>query len=204
MLVIEDFGICDPMYQPDILTAEEGRELLAIARQALEKFVRSEHVTKPEKYPQKFNDVYGVFCTLLKGGEIRGRGVVGLPYPLISLIDAAMSAVISAGHEDLRFTRVTADELSSIRIELSILTEPQKIDASHDSKILSSIIPGTDGLILVYGVYDAFLPPQAWGTLKEKEAFLNALCSQAGLEEEAWHDAEIQLYKFQAQILAED
>jgi hypothetical protein len=191
------------MYQPNILTVEEGQELLTIARSTLEKFVRNEQTSKPEKYAAKFNERYGVFCTLSKNNEIRGRGVVGLPYPVLSLIDAVMAAAISASHEDIQFRGVTADELSSIKIELSILTEPQKIDATHDSKILSSIIPGSDGLILSYGVYESFLPPHAWVTIKEKEQFLGQLCLQAGLEAEAWHDSEIQLYKFQAQIFAE-
>jgi AmmeMemoRadiSam system protein A len=190
-------------HQPSILTQGEGKELLSIARNTLEKFVRSERTVKPEKYPIKLNEKYGVFCTLLKDGEVRGRAAVGLPYPLLSLIDAAMQAVISASHEDLRFTRVTADELASVKIELSILTEPQKIDAMHDSKILSSIIPGTDGLVLSFGMYESFLMPQAWQAIQEKEKFLGTLCAQAGMDEEAWHDAEIQLYKFQAQVFRE-
>lgn len=192
------------MYQPSILTKEEGNELLAIARAALEKFVRNEQATKPEKYAIKFNEQYGIFCNLLKGGETRSRAVVGLPYPVVSVIDAVMAAVISASHEDLRFTRVLPNELSDIKIELSILTAPQKIDSTSDAKMLNSIIPGTDGLMLSYGMYEAFLPPQAWNTINEKEAFLNTLCMQAGLEADAWHDSEIQLYKFQAQIFAED
>lgn len=192
------------MYQPRIMTDEEGGELLRIARNVLSSFVRNEGVSKPSKYPEKFNEIHGIFCTILKDGQVRGRAVVGLPYPLVSVIDGVVEAIKTAAHEDLRFTRVTPDELDGVKIELSLLTEPQKIDASSNDKILSSIIPGTDGLMLAFGPYEAFLPPQAWTTIGDKEQFMNTLCSQAGIEEGAWRDAEISLYKFQAQVFREE
>jgi len=192
------------MYQPTILTEEEGRELLKIARSVLEKFVRKETIEKPKKYSNKFDEVHGILCTLKIDSKTCGQGVVGLPFPLLSLLDAAMSSVISAAHEDPRFQPLKSGELNDVKIELSILTEPQIIQARKNEDLPNHIVPNTDGLMLRYGVYESFLPPQAWATIKDGETFLDTLCVQAGIEKETWRESGVELYKFQAQIFEEE
>lgn len=187
---------CDSMYEPDILTAEEGKELLCIARKILERHVRGEH-TAVEEYNEKFREKHGVCCTLLKDGEKIGRAVSGLPFPLTTTIDALSQAVTSAAHN------VMTGELHDIKIELSILTDPRYISVKSNIDFLRHIIPGNDGVVLHYGVYESYLLPQDWAHIKEKEAFLERLCEEAGLEKESWKESDIELYNFQAQVFTE-
>ena len=192
------------MYQPDILTKEEGGELLKIARRAMESFVRNEHAPGSGDYPEKFRQLYGIFCELLKNNETRGSAVSGLPYPLLPIIDATITSVIASSHEDKRFPAITPDELGEIKIELSILTEPKYITVKNNLDYLHHIIPGTDGIVFRYGPYESFLPPQTWEKVKEKELFLEQLCLRAGASKESWKEPGAELYTFQAQVFREE
>lgn len=191
------------MYEPEILTRGEGKELLKISRHVLEKFVRNEHYASPKNYPGAFNKNYGILCMILKDNVVRGTGCSGLPHPLISIIDAAMHAVISASHENTK-EPISASELNDIKIELSILTEPQTIPINKPQNIFENIIPNIDGVMIRYGLYESFLPPQAWDILKDKEEFLSQLCIQAGLTKDMWKDSRAEFYKFQAQVFREE
>ena len=186
------------------MTKDDGKELLSIARSTLEKLVRREHTAKPAKYPISFNEKMGIFCAFYKNGKRRSRAVIGLPYPLMSLVDALTEAVKTAVTGDEKFPEITPDELAEVKIEISVLTEPQIIEAMYDAKILGNIAVGSDGLFLQFGMYESYLMPQAWEGTSSKEDFLSALCVKAGLDQDAWHDTEIHLYKFQAQSFREE
>ncbi|MBI3190723.1 AMMECR1 domain-containing protein [archaeon] len=171
------------MYEPDILNKEEGKELLDIARKTLERLARGEHIAVGD-YSEKFREKHGICCTLMKNGEKRGRAVSGLPFPLLTTIDAVVQAVNSAAHD------VSTDELGDIMIEISILTEPKYISVKSNIDFLRHIVPGNDGIVLHYGIYESYLLPQDWTKIKEKEAFLERLCEDAGLEKEAWKECQ--------------
>jgi uncharacterized protein (TIGR00296 family) len=183
----------------EILTNEEEKELLRIARNAMERAARKEMIGKPKNYPTAFNNNYGVLCVMRKGRELRGQTVVGFPASLFSLLDAALSAVTTLTSE----CNLLTHELNDIKIELSLLTEPELMRFSKNDEIPGLVNIG-DGLLLRYGIYEAFLPPQAWYELREKEKFLDALCEKAGLEKSAWREADLELYNFHAQVLKED
>jgi uncharacterized protein len=188
------------MYQADILNEEESRELLAIARRTLERFLRKEHVAKPEHYSEKLNQIYGVLCKLFKNGKEHSSAVVGLPFPLNSIIDATLSAVTSAAEHGF----VEPNELAELSIELTIMTEPELLEVMLPAeKYLKTIVPNADGIMLKYGVYESFLPPQAWDGVEDKEKFLELLCEKAGLSEGMWKEEGIEIYKFHVQMLKE-
>jgi uncharacterized protein len=188
------------MYQADILNGEEGSELLRVARNTLERFLRKEHVAKPEHYSDKLNAVFGVYCELLKNGQSLGSAVVGLPFPLTTIIDSAMAAVTAAAEH----CSLKPSDLAELRIELTILTEPELLEVMMPAeKYLKSIVPNADGIMLKYGVYESFLPPQAWAGVEDKEKFMETLCEKAGLSDGMWKEEGIEIYKFHVQLLKE-
>ena len=108
-----------------MLTLEEGKLLVKLARQAIETYlVKGEELTAP-KVSKKLREPKGVFVTLTKNDEL--RGCIGHPLPTLPLIDAVIDAAISSATRDPRFPSVTREELAVITIEVSVLTPPEVI-----------------------------------------------------------------------------
>jgi len=184
-----------------MLTSEEGKFLLKLARETIEKFVNNERIEKPPRYPKSLDEKRGIFCTITEDGDL--RGCIGLPYPIKPLIDALIDSSQSVC-EDPRFESLRGDELNKIKIEVSVLTEPKLITVEKPEQYLEKIRIGKDGLIIQSGPYSGLLLPQVasehnWGV----EEFLNYLCLKAGLLPNKWKDPEARIYKFQAQIFRE-
>lgn len=179
---------------------EEGAEALKIARESIEKYLRSGK--KLEIKGEKFEERRGVFVTLNKRGEL--RGCIGFPYPTQKLKDALVDAAISAATSDPRFSRVTLDEMSEITVEVTILTEPERIRL-RPVDLPKRIEIGRHGLIVKKGHQQGLLLPQVpveHGM--DEEEFLSHTCMKAGLFPDAWLDEDTELYRFEGQIFSEE
>jgi uncharacterized protein (TIGR00296 family) len=184
-----------------MISEEDGKFLLKLARETIEKFVKNEKLEKPYKYPKALDEKCGVFCTIVKNGNL--RGCIGIPYPIMPLIKATLSAAISACSEDPRFRPIREAELDKIKIEISVLTEPKLIEVKKPEEYLENIKISEDGLIIEYGPYSGLLLPQVATEYNwDAETFLNHLCMKAGLSEGMWREG-VKIYKFQAQIFKE-
>jgi len=140
----------------------------------------------------------GCFVTLTKNNEL--RGCIGFPYPFKPLGEAIVSAAKSAAFSDPRFPPLNEKELPEIKIEISILTLPEKIKAGPEN-----IKIGEDGLMCEYEGFGGLLLPQVATEHKlNSEQFLRALCEKAGLSLDAWQKDGFKLWKFQAKIIKED
>lgn len=174
-----------------MLSDEQGMFLLRLARRTVEDFVFKRKTQVPEHDPD-LDKKAGVFCTIHKNGRL--RGCIGLPYPVKPIIEAVVYASWSAC-EDPRFPILSKEELDDIKIELSILSQPQRIRVEEIRK--------GDGVILKYGDCSALFLPQVWKQLKSKEEFLTHLSLKAGLSPDMWKNPETEFYKFSVQILEE-
>ena len=185
-----------------MLTGEDGKFLLKLARKTIEKFVNNEKIEKPARYSKALDDKRGVFCTITENGEL--RGCIGLPYPLESIINAVISSAQSAC-EDPRFESLSEAELDKINIELSILTEPKLINIKKPGDYLKEINIGKDGLIIQCGPCSGLLLPQVATEYKwSAEEFLDNLCRKAGMLTKEWKNPETRIYRFHAQIFREN
>jgi len=185
-----------------LLTLEEGTRLVAIAREALDLYLRSGRVRRPD-LAGSLAEPRGVFCTLNAYPSRELRGCVGHPYPDRPLGEATVSAAIGAAH-DTRFPPLSWEELSDVTVEVSVLTSPVEVQVESHSEYPSAVEPGRDGLILRYGPLVGLLLPQVWESLPQPEEFLGALCYKAGIgRPDAWRDEEARLYRFRAQIFSE-
>ena len=60
-----------------------------------------------------------------------------------------------------------------------------------------------DGVIIQKGKAQATFLPQVWGQLPQPEEFLTHLCLKAGLAPNAWRQAGLNVFTYQAQYFDE-
>ncbi|MEM2097314.1 MAG: TIGR00296 family protein [Methanothrix sp.] len=183
-----------------MLTLEEGRRAVRLAREALTAYVKRKEIINPYLHGV-FDERRGVFVTLEKNGEL--RGCIGYPRAVLPLGRAIVDSAINAGTRDPRFPRVRPEELDDITIEVTVLTEPQVIDG--DKKTLPERVQiGRHGLIVTRGMCSGLLLPQVateYGF--DSVDFLCQTCLKAGLPVDAWLDDDTVVECFEAQIFSE-
>jgi len=169
---------------------------ITLAKQA----IASEFKGKKLRIPsyEDLKEKRGVFVTLKKHGEL--RGCIGFPYPSYPLGEAIILASKSAAFSDPRFAPLTEKEFLEVKIEISVLSLPEPIEASPENVNI-----GKDGLMCEYEGLGGLLLPQVpveqgWNS----EEFLRQLCYKAGLHPEAWKEKGFKLWKFTARIIKEE
>jgi AmmeMemoRadiSam system protein B/AmmeMemoRadiSam system protein A len=174
------------------LSPEEKKELLRLARSAIELYVRENRVLEFSTQNPKFQAKKGVFVTLKKKGNLRGCvGFIESPLPLSR---AVIETALYAACRDERFQPVSIHELDDLDIEISLLTPLEKIENPL------SIQVGKHGLVVVQGDRKGLLLPQVpvefnWS----KKTFLKQACLKAGLPPDAWK-SKADIYVFEADV----
>jgi AmmeMemoRadiSam system protein A len=144
--------------------------------------------TSPELLAER-----GVFVTLKKRGQL--RGCIGYVLPTKPLYLAVRDMAINSALRDPRFPPVTPAELSSLYIEISVMTPLQPVADPGE------VVVGEDGLVVeARGCSGLLLPQVAPEQGWDRERFLEGVCMKAGLPPDAylWEDAR--MHKFQARI----
>jgi len=141
----------------------------------------------------------GAFVTLTERGAL--RGCIGHMVADRELGAVVQEMAIAAARDDPRFAPVSREELPSLALEISVLSEPTRLAAPVDA---ARIVPGRDGLIVRREDLVALLLPQVapeyhWGP----EAFLGAACRKAGLRPDAWREPGTEVFTFQADVFGE-
>ena len=189
------------------LNQGEGEFLVRLARRAITEYLeKRRRIKPPENTPKKLWEKCGVFVTLnaLRRGRRELRGCIGIPYPIMPLVEAVIEAAISSAVSDPRFPRVTLEELREILIEVSVLTPPEIIKVKKPTDYPSKIKVGRDGLIIKRGLFSGLLLPQVpveWGW--DAEEFISQCCIKAGLTPDCWLMENTEVYKFTAIIFEE-
>ncbi len=189
------------------LTLEEGKYIVRLARRAAETYLTKRQIIKvPADAPSKFREKCGVFVTInrVQGDRHQLRGCIGLPYPTTTLVKAVIESAISSSVQDPRFTPMTADELSQVVFEVSVLTPPEPVEVEKPQDYCSKIKVGRDGLIVERTYSKGLLLPQVPVELNwDEETFLCECCVKAGLQPDSWLLNGTKIYKFQAIIFEE-
>ena len=161
-----------------------GHALLTIARNAIAERLGG---TLREPTPASgLESPAATFVTLTRNGQLRGCiGSLQAWRPLA--VDVAGNAV-AAAFRDPRFTPLSAGELASIRIEVSLLETPRKLDFADQADALAQLRPGIDGVILGHEAQRATFLPQVWESLPDPERFLAQLKLKAGLPADFWDE----------------
>jgi hypothetical protein len=185
-----------------LLTEEEGKKAVGLARDTIETYLRTgEMIDGSEiQLPAIFDEPRGVFVTLTKKGEL--RGCIGHPYADSALKYAITDSAISAGFRDPRFPQVRIDEMTNVTVEVTVLTQPERMDVPPKD-LPSSIKIGRHGLIIKSGYRQGLLLPQVAPENEMDEVeFLSHTCLKAGLSPDAWATGA-EVYCFEGQIFTE-
>jgi len=135
-----------------------------------------------------------VFVTLNQRGQL--RGCIGSIIAHRALLDDLIANAKAAAFNDLRFPPLQEEELSSLEIEISLLSTPQPLHYRDKEDLKHKIRPGIDGVILQQGAYQATYLPSVWEQLPEFEVFFATLCQKAGLRAACLEDhPDIQVYQ---------
>lgn len=170
------------------------RDLLKVARSSIKKYLGLPYEDIEVK--SEWNLKRATFVTLEKNGKL--RGCIGSLEARRSLYDDIKENAISAGFRDPRFFPLQEDEISKIKIEISILTPLKEITFESENEILNRIVPFKMGLLLEYGYNRGTFLPQVWEYYPEPKDFFNHLKQKAGLREDFYSD-DMKLYYYEVE-----
>ena len=183
-----------------MLSIKDGSVLVKATRKTIESCLKTGSFGEVKGFSQKA----GVFVTLLIYSSRELRGCIGFPYATLPLGKAVCEAAKAAAFCDPRFPQLNENELSKIIIEVSILTKPEEIRCSK-AELCKKVIIGRDGLIVNFHESSGLLLPQVAVEWKwNSQEFIEHACIKTGLPANIWNERDCKLYKFQAQIFAEE
>ena len=190
----------------DALSIEDGRTLVALARQAITDHLESKKSSSQKSMASRLSEPRGVFVTLTddaRAGEL--RGCIGNPFPKTSLIHETMHCAIEAATMDPRFEPIERNEFAqSILVEVTALTPPENILVKSPLDLPLNIEVGRDGLMVTgNGSRGLLLPQVAVDEGFDGEEFLSQCCMKAGLTPDAWLTGSVKVARFQGQIFSE-
>jgi AmmeMemoRadiSam system protein A len=179
---------------PD-LSDHDRAALVTLARQTIAS--RLAHVPPPAvDLRPAFEAHAGAFVTVTVAGEL--RGCIGIPEAIQPLGAVVRHCAEAAAFEDPRFPPLRSEELASLGIEVSVLSDLQRVEDPHE------IVVGRDGLVIELGWHRGLLLPQVavehgWST----EQFLRHTCAKAGLPASAWQEGAT-IWRFGAEVFGDE
>ncbi len=180
---------------PGSIDADDKRALLALARETIRRFLETGTIPLSRGLSARARVPRGAFVTLTRDGAL--RGCIGRMAPDAPLDRVVGAMALQAAISDPRFPPVAPEEVSRLRIEISVLTPMTPVTGARD------IVVGRDGVLLSKdGRSAVFLPQvateQGWG----RDEMLDHLCLKAGLPAGSWRTGA-RLSVFQADVFRE-
>ena len=181
----------------DTYTDEEKATLLKLARDEINYNLEKGEPPSLDGLDDKLMQTRSCFVTLHTAeGEL--RGCIGNIEPFQPLAENVISNARNSAFSDPRFLPVSADEINSLVIEISILTVPEPITS------YKKFVVGKHGIILnKAGRGAVFLPQVAPEQGWDAETTLTHLAMKAGLYPDAWRDEDCQFRVFEAIYFSE-
>lgn len=180
-----------------ISSAKQRQQLLRFARETAGRALGVPGDGEVEA-PRIAGTFGGVFVTFWRGKAL--RGCVGTFSPTDD-VAATVARMTKASLRDSRFAGnpIKAAELPKLLIEISVLSTPERTSDP------ASLIPGVHGVVIRRGAQSGcFLPKVASDRGWSAEEFLSHCCAmKAGLDRDAWRDAETEVELFEADVICE-
>jgi len=194
---------------PSELSFEEGVYLVKLARKTIEEYLITGKRPKPSEIPsEKLRRPGMTFTTLEKldfsTGKTSLRGCVGFLAPIQSLVESVIESAIEAAVGDPRFPPVDISEMDNIVVEVTVLSEPIKIEVDDRFKLPKYILIGKHGLVVEKGWFKGTLLPvvpveYCW----DEETFLAETCLKAGLKPDCWLESSTRVYYYEGRVFRE-
>ena len=185
---ISPFNPADPpagdaeLYTAHEFSAEERSILLRLAHDAILSALEPREISL-EPPTRHLAEHRGAFTSLYLHGRL--RGCVGYVLPVSSVYRTVAETARAAAFEDTRFSPVTIEEASELKVELSILSPPQPIAAA-------AVEVGRHGLLIsMHGQRGLLLPQVPVEHAWDRITFLEQTCRKAGLPTNAWQKGAV-------------
>jgi len=143
---------------------------------------------------------WGLFVTLKRAGQLRAcRGRWG---QTASLGELLTQVTRDTAVNDVRFARITPQEIDRLDIDLSLMHSPEAL-AQKGADLISAVKVGVHGLVIAHARGRGLLLPNVpiengWDT----QTYLCQLCAKAGLPQDTWlTDASTQIMTFQTLMM---
>jgi uncharacterized protein (TIGR00296 family) len=186
-----------------MIKLEQAEKLIKLARGAISTYFKGKEVPVSDDIKKEFGEDSGVFVSLYIREDL--IGCIGIPRPTMSLYKAVIQAAKGAAFEDPRFPPLREDQMDGLRVEISVLTEPEAIEIKDPKEYPENVEIGKDGLMIKDEFGSGLLLPQVAVEWKwDAKEFLNQTCMKAGLSPDCWCNTKRNVYKFQAQVFAEE
>jgi AmmeMemoRadiSam system protein A len=183
------------------LSQEQQKQLLDLSRKTLEYFFETKEVYEPEQIDEALELERACFVTLKKNGKL--CGCIGTIVPRGPLYKAVIENTLGAACEDPRFCPMVKEDLDSTRIEISVLTIPERLSYRDYEDLIKILEREKPGVILKFGHAQATFLPQVWKELPEAEEFLTHLSVKAGQGALAWKTENPEIFTYKAQVFGE-
>jgi len=190
-----------------MLTLEEGAFLVKTARKAFFAYIdRKLGSDIPELSSSRLREKIGAYVRV---GILSGKnsqhdlilGFTGYPIPQKSVYQSVRDASIAIA------ARTSSPAPSSnVSFEVTVLSPPQPLKATHSTDVASAIEFGRDAVMITSGLTKAIILPQTAVEKCENQVELLAeCCMAAGLMADAWVTSpDVFLYRFRTQIFREE
>lgn len=178
------------------LTAGQRAALLGIARWSIESCLSGEASKRATLEDPNLTRPGAVFVTLTRKGKL--RGCIGYSEPLYPLHEAVARCAVAAATQDLRFSRITEEELPDLEISVSVLSPLRKLED------IEKLEPGRHGLMVIGKEHRGLLLPQVAAECGwDRKTFLAETCRKAGLPLDAWKGEGVEILVFEAEVFSE-
>ena len=157
-----------------------------------------EGIAEPDVPPglNEMSEARAAFVTI-RGPDGRLRGCMGEWPARRSLPECVRRVAVRAALDDPRFEPLTREELPSVRLEISVLTESRTVEP-HEVEV------GRHGLVVTTRHGSGLLLPQvpvAYGW--DRHHFLEELCAKAGVPVSDLARPDTTLEAFEAEVWEE-
>lgn len=176
------------------------KELLKLSRKVLENYFKGKKTKVSDKIKKRFSEEKSCFVTLTKFGNL--RGCIGSLYPSKALYKEVIQNTLSSAFSDPRFLPLTKQELPEIKIEISVLSIPEKINYSSSQDLLKKLKKSC-GIIIQKNQRQATYLPQVWKQIPDKKEFLSHLCLKAGFSSDAWKSEDLDVFYYTVEKIEE-
>jgi len=174
------------------LTGQQQQELLRLAKKTISQYVKQGTTPAAVPVDPRLQANGATFVTINKHGGL--RGCIGNIEPIMPLYQSVVRNAVSAASRDPRFPPMRVDELTDMKVVVSVLSPLVELRDIRKIRI------GRDGLLLKHKAGSGLLLPQVpvefgW----DVPTFLKQLSQKAGLPEDAWKEGT--LYSFTADVI---
>lgn len=185
------------------LTLDEQKELLRVAREAIECRVQGKKLppVQTASLTSSLREQGASFVTLTIHDQL--RGCIGALEAYQPLINDVREHAVAAAFDDPRFPPLREDELSRIQIEVSRLTRPVPLEYKDADDLISKLRPHVDGVVINDGLRRATFLPQVWEKLPDPSDFMDNLCYKMGAGHRHWRNKHLDVFTYQVEEFQE-